>query len=260
MSQEIHHTSNYSLFQSLRSNRGGSELNPVHLRRLEESIKEKNLLHLRPIVVNKKFIIIDGHHRLAIAKKLHLPIFYFIEDECSAEDSILLTSATSSWTNEQYIKCRAIEGNEEYIKLNDFLTRYKMSSYIFIRLVCLAVNKVKITEKIKKGTFVFSNEYYKLSPFINKINSIIDVLIELGLTYPKLMRAEFWHGCFFFVKNPDVEWDGFLDKLKLLYLNNMYDINSWKNVAAGLFKIYNHKKVKHTIDWLQLPAFLNSKK
>ena len=57
-------TKNYEIFKIMDCNR---ELSAANLQKLIGSIKSRNLLEFRPIIVNSKMEIIDGQHRLAAA-------------------------------------------------------------------------------------------------------------------------------------------------------------------------------------------------
>ena len=70
---QIHQTTDYSMFQTLEGNRN---LNKLHLKRLKNSFQKKYLLS--PIIVNEKFEIIDGQHRFEAGKQLGLPINFLI--------------------------------------------------------------------------------------------------------------------------------------------------------------------------------------
>src|SRR5258708_2908989 len=67
----------YDSFKILNSNR---KLNKLHLKRLEEIISVNNRLHLHPILVNADYEVIDGQHRLSVARKLGVPIYYIKSD------------------------------------------------------------------------------------------------------------------------------------------------------------------------------------
>jgi len=70
---EVFETYNYSMFEPLKGNRA---INPIHLKRITESIKNNYLLS--PILINEKGQIIDGQHRFKSAKDLGLPIRYIV--------------------------------------------------------------------------------------------------------------------------------------------------------------------------------------
>lgn len=261
MSNTIQCTTNYSIFQELPSNRGGSGLHQVHLAHLEKSIQERNLLHLRPIIVNKDMVIIDGHHRLAIAKKLNLPIYYMIDEEANYKEAVKLTAATAPWSVLQYIKCFAMEGKEEYQRLLAFLTKYKLDPKLLNRILGGHQRSHAGSTLLRSGEFKFTDKIFQSIPIIEKINELIDVLVKVGTMRGDLMATEFWYGTNFFIKTIDVnlDWEDFLQKLQMHYPSNLFDFYHWKNVAGGLFRIYNINKRSTAIDWQSMPVFRASK-
>ena len=114
-------TSDYSIFQKHSSNRN---IDKSNLNKIINSIKARNLLYLRPIIVNKNFEIIDGQHRLEAAKYLELPVFYQIQPEAVDEDIILLNDNMKRWTIDDYLNYYLSKGNIEYTKLNEFIKKY----------------------------------------------------------------------------------------------------------------------------------------
>ena len=69
----IQHTTNYNQFKLVQFNR---EKSAHHISQIKKKIKENNLLHLHPILVNLKGEVIDGQHRLQAAQELEVPIYY----------------------------------------------------------------------------------------------------------------------------------------------------------------------------------------
>src|SRR5271156_3067808 len=102
---QIYSTKNYDMFTSLKGNRGKTTIQPRHLDALEKSILERNLLDVNPIIVDKSHIVINGHHRLAVAKKNNLLIYYTIVEDADYKDAIRLTRGTSNWTLKEYLEC-----------------------------------------------------------------------------------------------------------------------------------------------------------
>ena len=78
---QIHSTSDYSIFKILKGNRAVSEL---HVRRLAEAIKEKDLQI--PIIVDDNLYILDGQHRLEAYKIVGNPVPYIIKSKFDLAD------------------------------------------------------------------------------------------------------------------------------------------------------------------------------
>lgn len=129
----IEETTDYDVFKKHKSNR---QLDRNMLSNLESSIKEKNLLALRPILIDKDFFIIDGQHRLEVAKKLGIPVPYQIYDKaCNAHDMILLNNNQKTWSLNDYLNFYVNEGYEEYIALKGYIEKDNIKINIAMRLL-----------------------------------------------------------------------------------------------------------------------------
>ena len=117
----IKSTKNYDQFKRFDSNR---EVNKGHFKKLVDSVKAKNLLHLFPIVVNVDFEIIDGQHRLSVARELGVPIYFLIDDEVTKVDIALVNNNRKQWSVRDYINFHDKEGLKPYKSLNYLLANY----------------------------------------------------------------------------------------------------------------------------------------
>jgi hypothetical protein len=97
----IHSTSNYEQFSLILVNR---DIIPKKVARMAEAIKRKNFLPEYPIVVNKRFEILDGQHRYLAAKTTKTPIHYLITDKMETADVGGINSLQDKWTTEDYIR------------------------------------------------------------------------------------------------------------------------------------------------------------
>ena len=73
----IQSTTDYDKFIILNFNRDKTK---KHINEIKEMIEKDNLLHLHPILINNRWEVIDGQHRLEAAKLLYVPIYYIQED------------------------------------------------------------------------------------------------------------------------------------------------------------------------------------
>lgn len=117
-------TTEYKKFKLFKSNR---EVNKSHLSKLTGSIKQKDLLYLFPIVVNKSMEVVDGQHRLAAAQALNIPIYYFIDDNVSKADIAMVNNNRKGWVTIDFVKFYLEEGVKEYKNLFYVIDKYKVA-------------------------------------------------------------------------------------------------------------------------------------
>lgn len=102
----INSTKNYDMFKKIEGNR---DICQENINRIMNSMKIKNLLKIRPILVNSDFGVIDGQHRLECAKQLDIPVYYQIEESLEDKDIILLNNQ-KRWSLVDYVNYKAAKG------------------------------------------------------------------------------------------------------------------------------------------------------
>lgn len=108
----IQTTRDYKKFKLLGANR---EVNKEHVQRLINSYeKNPELITSRPLLVNDKFEVIDGQHRLAALKALNLPVHYMTLDGLGTAAAQQLNATQRSWSLKDYAHSYAQSGNRHY--------------------------------------------------------------------------------------------------------------------------------------------------
>ena len=175
-------TNNYALFKFRDDNR--KEISSSHVEKLMRSIEMNNLLNLRPITVNGQMEVIDGQHRLMAAKNLNLPIWYEVREDLSQKDLITL-NVSKSWKYADYLHFYVKNGYEEYIKLNDFITKNQIPISAAVRIN--AGGRMKRRDIFIGGDFIFKEETNKC---IDQLNDILDLIryLKTNVTFITGMR------------------------------------------------------------------------
>lgn len=233
-------TIDYEVFQRPKCNR---KIDTSVLKKLEKSIKEKNLLASKPIVVDRFFNVIDGQHRLEVAKKLGIPIPYQVDEKCDIYDMVKLNNNQKAWTINDYLNyyCHA-EERPEYLKLRDFVERENLQLNIALHLLNGTKNK-DFFERFKNGHYVFPNEmqFFRVIEKKSMISDTIDYLKKTSSgskTY--LSRVTFYGALVEFFSMRYFTYDIFRKKLQ--YKLEMLHPCSKKGDYINIFKnIYNWK-------------------
>lgn len=121
---QITKTKDYNIFNTVRGNR---EIVKSHLLSLTKSIMTKNMLDTNPILVNEKMQIIDGQHRLEVAKANKLDIYYMVVDAADLADVQRLNSVKLAWRGYDYLNSYAALGIEDYVVLKHYVDKYKIT-------------------------------------------------------------------------------------------------------------------------------------
>lgn len=219
---KIFTTTNYHKFRTIEGNR---EVNKTHLKRLAKSVSETSYLDIIPIIVNEDFEVIDGQHRLEVARELGLPVNYVVAPGAGLKEVQLLNANERAWLKADYLESYIKLGNQNYVILKDFMKKFGLPLTVSADILMGPIGKRGSTaELFKNGKFV-----------INNLRSAIDFaekLVELKpFTEPNVWRTE-----------------GFVSAVKAVY----------KKVSRKLFihklEIYGRKVKKQgtVLDYIRL--------
>ena len=193
----IQSTKDYHKFKLSEKNREkGIDLNHVHT--LIASIKAKNLLEFRPILVSPEMVILDGQHRWAAAKELDVPIYYEISKEFSEED-IPRLNTSKGWGIGDYLNFHVKSGKQEYIKLQEFMKKNNITLKVANMTQGLGHNKSYVD--FKAGNFKFNDT---LADQVFDICRDLCALIKFHNTYSAFVHtSRFWRAMTILFSHPE---------------------------------------------------------
>jgi hypothetical protein len=151
MKQALRSTENYDLFELHDLNR-----DVERLERLKDSMKRHGYIKAYPLHVIKngsgKLKVKAGHHRLAAASVLGLPVYYVVSDDKATIQE--LENATNPWTLKDYLTSYVRQGRPEYIAVQRYVEETGISLGNAISLIAgeEAMSKNKAA-KFKDGKF-----------------------------------------------------------------------------------------------------------
>jgi hypothetical protein len=234
-------TKDYSIFKQHPSNRVISQTN---LHKIEASIKQKNLLDLRPIIVNQNMEIIDGQHRLIVAKKLDLEVYYTIQENATGEDMVLLNNAQKNWDSNDFLAYYVSIENEDYKRLKEFMTKNNLSVSNSLAIVLGIGSRNHSTfQFFREGKFKFPDEarVEEIKDDLEFFKSVI-AYIKKKTAGPKayLKGKAFFAAIIEFFGSKYVEKEIFMSKLQ--YRIDLLHPCTTKSGYVGLFRvIYNFR-------------------
>ena len=147
---KVYETKDYDIFKFITGNRS---LNENQVERLIESIKDKNLLEVNPIIVNTKMEVIDGQSRLAAAKQLNVPIFYMVAKTANLEDVRLLNINVKTWGMDDYLESYLAQNIPDYYTLKRFHEDYAIPLSICLVLLSGMKDRAEVRAAFKNGDF-----------------------------------------------------------------------------------------------------------
>lgn len=193
----IQSTTNYAMFKFTNKNREKG-IDPAHVRKLVNSIKAKNMLEMKPIIVNENMEIVEGQHRTMAAKELGVPIYYTVVKSLSTKEMIGLNTQ-KSWRTGDVVNAYVREGRPEYIKLQEFCKKAGVAVTVGITLVSGRFKDV--FEKIREGDYVFAPEADTATK-IEECHQVIDIIKANIGTQHFMQTTKFWKALVAVVKDP----------------------------------------------------------
>lgn len=126
---KVYSSPDYRRFVALDGNRA---INKKKIQRIVKEIQTGNdVLDQVPVLVREvkgKLEVIDGQHRLEVARQLKRPVHYIIRDqEMSLYNVAKVNSNTEKWKDADFINCYIKAGNTNYTRLKQFCKQYEIS-------------------------------------------------------------------------------------------------------------------------------------
>lgn len=231
-------TTNYEMFKTNTINR---PIRKENVDKILDSITNKNMLHLRPIIVNKSMEIIDGQHRWEAAKKLQLDLYYVVHDESDDYDMILLNNNQKRWTLHDYLNFFCEKGNKEYLEFRKFLDN---TTWIDITSCLTIIGKNNGVEwrKFKEGKLEFTNALNNNIAKVLFIEEIVNVIKNTLITKDKrpFSGTRFIAALGFLCSQEDFDMDLFVKKLKGK-LDCIHACATTEGYLQMLKNIYNYR-------------------
>lgn len=231
-------TKDYDQFKFRPDNR--EKIDFAHVEKLSDSIKSRNLLELRPMIVNEKMEIVDGQHRLLAAKKLGVEIYYQIEASLAAND-ILTMNVTKKWTMGDYLNFHIQQGNQHYIKLKEFMKKHNLTIKIAFNMCCGA-SKTAFNE-FQKGGFIFSDN--DLEADLAICWETVDYIKKINGYSSYTQGARFWQAFFRLIKHKEFNAEKWRANTKSMIseFSARARLKDYLKMFQGIYNWHNANKI-----------------
>lgn len=206
-SMKIQKTTSYGLFSSNPHQRTFSE---SKVQQLMAKMKRNGFPPSMAISVYQekggKYIINAGHHRLAAAKRLKIPVLYVVEHKWSITEMSDEGTIATSWSLKDHVSNYAKAGNKDYAEL--------------LRLQALGLNISQAASMLHGEQAASGNagDYIKAGTFKIKTTTQVDLWLdmveEFGNRVPCLTHRVFincWSKCVF---TPEFSHEIFVKRLR----------------------------------------------
>ena len=241
--EQVQRTKEYNIFNLLPGNR---PVDKYHIKKLKNSIEKNNHLNLHPIIVNQNFEVIDGQHRLEVAKQLNIDIFYIKSDVINDEHLIECNVNQKSFDVENYIDYFAVKDKkDEYIKLKKMIASSGLKPKAILTLI-LGIVSSNLLEFLKTGKFKFPSQenpdiimqfYYDFSAYV-KDKRIKPFSMFTNHNFTRALR---WMH-----QTNGFEQDVFFKKLDLRWfdLKPQRTSEDWYQLLLSVYNFKNHNRIE----------------
>lgn len=245
--EQIEKTKEYHVFKTLDGNR---PLIKSHIKKLKESVSNNNFLNLHPIVVNENFEIIDGQHRLEVAKQLGVEIFYILSSKVTDDHLITSNVNQKGWEVENYIDFYACKHKiEPYIQFKQMMIQSGLKPKAILNLT-LGIVSTNLLQFLKTGKFKF--------PASENPQKILDFYCDF-IAYARDKRIRplsmftnhhFTKSFRWLYRTTGFETNIFFKKLDLKWfdLKPQRTAEEWYQLILSIYNFKNHNRIENALD------------
>lgn len=222
----VYTTRDYPKFKTLKGNR---RINIKHLQKLKSSIMKRLLVTV--IVVNEKFEVIDGQHRLIVMKELDLSVNYIMVEGYGLKECNILNTDTQVWTPIDYLNSYIDLGYEDYIKVSEFSEKY---SFLSLKLCQILLTGGQVTGY----SDIFNNGEFEIVNY-EKACYIADKMLDFQGFIP-FKSQNFLLALFSLITNKQYYQDRMLQKISF-QSSKIVTQQTLKQYKNTLNEVYNYR-------------------
>jgi hypothetical protein len=224
----IQETLDYDMFSFIHNNR---EQSRGHIEALKKAFNEVgNLTRVQPILVNERYQVIDGQHRLIACQELGEPIYFTTVSGLTISDARNMNILHREWLPLDYAKSYALSGNENYQRFLSMLEDYEVGFSNTLIFICGYQNG--IYKDFRRGDFVMRDEE-KARKLLKQYKEVLDTAEHKSNA--KVARALYW-----IFSSDKYDHKRMLQKLSL-NKTMLKGYNSVADYRTSLEEIYNYK-------------------
>lgn len=222
----IYESSDYESFVIMKENRKVT-LNSRKVENLRNSIHKFG--QLIPGIINENNEIIDGQHRLYVAKLLSIPFKFIICSGLRIAEVLEVNNSQKCWQTEDYLQSYIAQGNTNYQVLERFRKNYNKLSLMNIRAL---LGDKRRDGKFSEGLLVIDEAT------LCRANRIAAFIYAISEVYPSYNRRSFVSAVITMSDNPNFKEDIFLTHLAA-NKQGLYDCVNTVGYLKCMQELYN---------------------
>ena len=186
----IYVTSDSSKFKINALNR---DVNHKHVMEIVDSIKDTGVV-VMPIIVDRKFNILDGHHRLAAISHMNnnganIKIPYIIKEDIESVKALITMNAVSkTYGTKEFIDLYAKAQDGQSRKLVEIADDINESPVTLLSIISCGSDVARNKEKIKNDEFIDFDDWDIVRDFYDFLKDLRDIIHLTTKTKQMLFR------------------------------------------------------------------------
>lgn len=238
---KVYETTDYEKFSFVIGNRA-VKTKGMKWSNLLDSIKAHG--QLEPALVNEKFEVINGQHRLMCCKELEIPFRYTIGKFNASGELIGEANRSNKWGMREYINFYANQTDARAINykyLEALRSEFHIGDSALTVLVQGGTDGTKTRQDIEKGKLKISSNLY------NTIRECLTDVYALGfdkwLKENRMNARTYWAAVTYAWRNPDVD----MKRLIKVMWENEFRVPSTSKTTEllrAMSEIYNRRLAK----------------
>jgi hypothetical protein len=226
----------YHKFNNLKYNR---ETVKKHIDNLVESIQECNLLHINPVIVEKKkakFNVFDGQNRIEAAKKLKIPFYYIKVTDLPTNTMMYLNTNNKNWNFKDFTNywTKQKETSKIYSEFAEIKESYNISYQVLIALYYKKQKRSSIFNILfKKGELQLVDKDYR-NKKLSQLKELDEAPYERHLQLVTRKRQTFQESLLICLEDPTFSYS----KFKRNILKNNNHLNEFIKIVDLIEEMY----------------------
>lgn len=246
---EVYKTYDLSIFKSIDGNRVP---NLQHIKRLASSVKEYGM-KCNPIIINERYEVIDGQHRLAAAKEAESFVYYIMIKGYTLSEVHTLNLNQKNWTKKDFMDGYADMGIQSYIKLREFYE--KNDDFTFSDCISLCSNISGMASSSMSQKHRSDGKYYTMEEVFeegtwkgrdfNKAQEWANKIRMIKPYFDGYNRSVFAMTMVTLFNNPKFDFNEFMHKLRLqpTALVHCASRDQYKTLIEDIYNYRSRNKV-----------------
>lgn len=240
---KVFQTDDYKRFQSIDGNRS---LNEKKIKSIISEIESGNdILDEVPVLVREtstKLEVLDGQHRLEVAKRLKRPVFYIIHGrQMSLYQVARVNTNVEKWKDQDFINCYVKAGNDNYSKIQAFKKKYGIPTTVALMMLHGGMEITFSDERLRKD---FQQGSFQVLKY--KEACQLAEICKRFEAFPSWNSRSFIFAIIRIVKAEKADMAILVKKFSE-YPDRLRTRNSWKAYLTNLEEIYNINNSKRRV-------------